>query len=87
MSRKQMERSSLTRSSRKHKKWKVRAPSGKWVHFGDSRYEDFTQHRDPERRRRYLARATAIRDKSGNLAYKDPEPPNYYAVRLLWKGP
>ena len=39
----------------------------KWIHFGDNRYEDFTIHKDPERRQKYLKRAMSIRDKQGNL--------------------
>ena len=31
-------------------------PSGERIHFGDDRYQDFTIHQDPERKKRYLAR-------------------------------
>lgn len=74
----------LTKSDHKNKKFKVITPGGKTVHFGDSRYDDFTQHRDQNRRLSYCARAMAIRDKSGKLTAHDPESANYYATRLLW---
>ncbi|MGL5965558.1 MAG: DUF5754 family protein, partial [Fusobacteriaceae bacterium] len=32
----------------------------KWVDFGQMGYEDFTKHKDEERRQRYLARATRM---------------------------
>jgi len=48
--------------------------------------EDFTQHKDPVRRKSYLARAKGIRDKQGNLTWKDKSSPNYWSVRVLWKG-
>ena len=31
-------------STRKNKKFMVLNPENKYVHFGDNRYEDFTQH-------------------------------------------
>ena len=59
----------------------------KLIHFGDSSMEDFTQHKDPVRRKSYLARAKGIRDKQGNLTWKDKSSPNYWSVRVLWDGP
>ena len=57
----------LCYSSKKNKKYVVTLKDGKKVHFGDSRYEDYTTHKDPDRRLRYQKRASAIRDKYGNL--------------------
>ena len=54
--------------------------SGKRVHFGDSRYADFTSHNDTERRARYLARASKIR---GDWKTKEFSP-NNLAIHLLW---
>ncbi len=34
----------VSRSGRQSKKWQVKTPSGKTVHFGASGYEDYTQH-------------------------------------------
>ena len=28
----------------------------KKIHFGDSRYSDYTKHKDPERKKAYLSR-------------------------------
>lgn len=58
----------------------------KKIGFGDKNYKDFTQHKDPERRRRYLARAKAIKDKEGNLTYKNKNSANYFSVKYLWNG-
>lgn len=59
----------LRRSSRKHKKWVAEVPPGKYgrtrlgspvkVHFGDSRYSDYTRHKDPARMRNYVRRHQA----------------------------
>ena len=73
----------LRRSTRKFKKYAV-YHNGQWIHFGDSRYEDFTVHNDPERRRLYRLRASKIRDSSGDLTYKKRSSPNFWAYHLLW---
>ena len=68
-------------SNRKGKKYKIFNPNtNKFVHFGDSRYADFTKHKDEERRQRYLDRATKIK---GNWK-KDKYSPNNLAINLLW---
>lgn len=82
------------KSSHKDKKYMV-FYNGKWVHFGDSRYEQFKDstplkfysyldHLDPVRKKNYLKRAKGIRDKYGNLTYLDKNSPNYYSIRFLW---
>ena len=48
------------------------------IHFGDSRYEDFTQHEDEKRRKSYLARAKGIKNKAGELTWKDRNSANYW---------
>lgn len=86
------------KSTRKNKKYAVKSPSGKWIHFGNlnppanQHYFDNTplklykhlNHGDKERRKRYLARAKGIKDKNGNLTWKNPESSNYYSIRFLW---
>ena len=82
------------KSDRKNKKLMVTVNNRK-IHFGDVRYQQFKDatgiyknldHNDQERRKRYLKRATNIKNKKGELTYKDPESPNYHAVRILWAG-
>ncbi len=36
-------------------------PENKYVHFGDNRYEDFTQHKDKDRQQKYLNRSSKIK--------------------------
>ena len=75
---------SLDYSSRKNNKYMVTLPSGKKVHFGSSKYEDYTIHKDKERRDKYRARATKIKNKKGELTYTNPESSNYWSIHLLW---
>ena len=75
---------SLDYSKRKNNKYMATLPSGKKIHFGSPKYEDFTIHKNKERRDKYLARATKIKNKKGELTYTNPESSNYWSVNLLW---
>ena len=75
---------SLDYSKRKNNKYMVKLPNKKKVHFGSPEYEDFTIHKDEERRKKYLARAKKIKNKKGELTYTNPESSNYWSVNLLW---
>ena len=77
------------KSKAKNKKFSVYVmKNGKktLINFGDSRYEDFTQHKDKKRRENYLKRAKGIKDKNGNLTWKDKNTANYWSVHYLWAG-
>ena len=73
------------KSTRKNKMYDVyiKDENGnpKKISFGDNRYK---QNQTPEQRRRYLARATKIKDKNGNLTKDDKSSPNYWSLRYLW---
>ena len=82
------------KSTHKGKKYMVYY-NGKWIHFGsiiNQQYRDSTplklysylDHNDEKRRQNYLARAKGIRDKKGNLTYKDKKSSNYWAYHFLW---
>ena len=71
---------SVEPSTRKNKKYMILNDSNKYIHFGDSRFEDYTKHQDNERRKRYLDRATKIK---GNWK-KDKYSPNLLSQNLLW---
>ena len=75
---------SLDYSTRKNNKYMVTFKSGKKVHFGSTKYADYLTHKDKERRDKYLARATKIKNKQGELTYNNPESANFWSVNLLW---
>lgn len=56
------------------------------IHFGHSDYEDYRQHKDDKRRKNYLARARGIKNKKGELTYKNKNSANYWSVKYLWNG-
>ena len=73
------------KSTAKNKKFSVyvmKDGKRKLIHYGDSRMEDYRQHKDQARRKSYLARAKGIRNKQGNLTWKDKNSANYWAVKL-----
>lgn len=68
---------SFKKSNRKYKKYMVETPSGKTVHFGDTRYKQFKDatglnlythldHGDEKRRTNFLRRMKAIRNNNRN---------------------
>jgi hypothetical protein len=67
-------------STSKNKKYMIKNPSGKWIHFGLFPYEDFNKHKDEERRNRYLLRAENMR---GNWR-DNPYSPNNLSIHILW---
>jgi len=67
-------------SSKPNKKYMLRKPDGKYVHFGEMGHEDHTRHRDKDRRDRYLKRAMGIK---GNW-YSNEYSPNMLSIHLLW---
>jgi len=70
-------------STRKNNKFMVLVKD-KWIHFGHKDYQDFLDHKDPIRRKSYLARSKGIRDKSGKLTYKNKQFANFWSINLLW---
>jgi hypothetical protein len=43
-------------STRKFKKYMIQNPDGEWIHFGQYPYEDYTKHKDPQRREDFRKR-------------------------------
>lgn len=70
----------LAISTRKDKKYMVKNPAGKWVHFGQMGYEDYTKHKNKQQRMNYLNRATNIRGKWKDDKYS----PNNLSINILW---
>lgn len=68
-------------SNKPKKKYMVQDTDGKWVHFGQLEYEDFTKkHNDTERRANYLKRTANIKGDWKDNKYS----PNNLSRNLLW---
>lgn len=64
-------------STRKNKKYMIENPQGNWIHFGQMGYEDYTLHRDKERRKAFRSRNRAWR-------HAPTYSPRYLSYWLLW---
>lgn len=64
--------------NKKYRIWDSR--NNRYVDFGDIRHEDFTKHKDKDRRERYLQRATKIKGKWKS----NPFSANNLAINGLW---
>lgn len=70
----------LSQSSNAAKKWMVKFPSGKVVHFGAYGYEDYTIHKDKERKDRYDQRHY----RKENWEKSGIKTAGFWAKWLLW---
>jgi hypothetical protein len=67
-------------SDKKDKKYMVQNPDGKWIHFGQLNYQDFTHHLSLLRRNSYLTRTANMR---GNWK-SDKYSANNLSRNILW---
>jgi len=83
------------KSKTKFKKYDALSPRGRWIPFGDKRYQHYRDstplklyknlnHNDPDRRKRYRDRHREIKTKDGTPAYLDKEQAAYYSWTYLW---
>ena len=74
----------LTNSPLKTKKYKVVITDGKkkkTINFGAKGYEDFTIHKNTERKNRYIDRHKSNED------WQDPFTAGFWALHALWNKP
>ena len=71
----------ISKSSQPKKKWQAVSETRK-IHFGQTGYQDFTQHKDPKRRLNYLSRHGSKDWSKSNLMS-----PAFMSRWLLWEKP
>jgi len=59
------------------KKYMIITPDNKKIKFGDSNYEDYTIHKDPERKQNYISRHSKDKLDDINSA-------GFWSMFLLW---
>lgn len=69
----------LSLSPRHNKKYMIKGDfsDGKWIHFGAWEMEDFTKHKDRQRRNNFRTRNHKWKDKPENT-------PSFLSYHLLW---
>lgn len=72
---------SIKKSTRATKKLMAEFNDGTVTHFGAKNYSDYTIHKDPERKDRYIARHRAREN------WNDPTTAGSLALYILWNKP
>ena len=73
----------ITKSKRKNKKYDLLDENKKYIlSFGDARFEDYTMHKDPDRRERYLLRHGKEDHTKNNI-----KSAAFMSAHLLWGKP
>jgi len=62
----------------------VKGNKSKIIHFGDPNYSNYGIHKSKLRLKNYLNRSAGIRNKKGELTYKNPFYANYWSRKILW---
>ena len=68
-------------SEKPGKKFTAIIDNKKSVNFGDKKYEDFTMHKDNERKNRYINR------HKKNEQWDNPHTPGFYSRWITWEKP
>ena len=71
----------ISPSEKPNKKFEARIDDRKSIHFGAKSYEDYTIHKDPTRKERYIDR------HSKNEDWNNPLTAGFYSRWILWNRP
>ena len=71
----------LERSPNAKKKFRVYLPDGKHVDFGAAGYQDYTTHKDSNRKKLYIIRHRKRED------WTDPHTAGFWSRYILWNKP
>ena len=71
----------ICKSKNPDKKYDARIDGKKTVSFGSAQHSDFTKHKDPERKQRYIDR------HKKNENWSDPTTAGYLSRWILWAKP
>ena len=75
------------KSDKPDKKYYIINKDNKRVYFGAAGYSDFTQHKDEERKQRYIERHEKNESKFWNKSGIDTVTPSFWSRFLLWEKP
>ena len=68
----------ISKSKSKSNKWTATIDGKKKVSFGDPKYQDYTKHKDPDRKANYIAR------HKKNENWQDPKTAGFWSKNLIW---
>ena len=70
----------IMKSSNKKKKFDARIDGSKTISFGDSSYQDYTKHKDKDRKESYIAR----HKKNEDHGLSGVKTAGFWSANLLW---
>lgn len=76
----------IEKSPRKEKKWMIKIDTPfrkKTLHIGDATLQDYTQHKDPRRKMRYILRNYPNQDWEDSGVWTA----GWWAKKILWSVP
>ena len=73
----------IQKSTNKDKKYKAVIDGKKTIHFGQKGAEDYTMHKDKERKERYIQR----HKKRENWGLGGVDTAGFYSKNILWNRP
>lgn len=85
--------SEVTPNNKKYSVYVLNNNKRKLIHFGDRNMEQYydkiglwsnLNHLDKQRRKSYRARSSGIKNRFGQLTYKDQNSANYWSYNYLW---
>ena len=71
-------------SQTKNKRFYVIIPNGVTIHFGSKNGNTFIDHHNEFVRNNWKSRHSKIKNKQGQLVYKNPDSPSYWSWNILW---
>ena len=71
-------------SQRKNKRFYVLIHNGLTIHFGSKNGNTFIDHHNELVRTNWKSRHSKIKNKQGQLVYKNPDSPSYWSWNILW---
>lgn len=71
----------IRKSKKIDKKFDAVIDGNKTISFGQKNASDYTKHKDPERKQRYIDR------HKKNENWNDPKTAGFYAKHILWNKP
>lgn len=73
----------ISKSNKKDKKLMAVIDGTKTIHFGSSAHSDYTKHKDPDRKERYVDR----HKKNENWGKTGVDTAGFYSKHVLWNKP
>lgn len=77
----------LKKSNNKNKRYKIITPDNKNIHFGSSKHDNYTIHKNTDRKKLYINRHKKLEKNFWTHSKNNLLRPSYWSRFLLWEKP